>query len=287
MAKDNPGLTTDTAIMNGKIVITCACTGAETTQAQNPALPITPEAVADTAVECRAAGAAILHLHVRDEQGKATQSVERFRQAIELARRKTDIIIEITTGGAVGDTPEERLRPVVELEPEMASLDCGTVNFGDDYIINTLPIMRDFAAAFRKHKVRATLECFDLGHVYASHYLIKEGLLDEPYHYGFVLNVPGAVPYSVENLSAFIRALPPGANYTVMGIGRSSLPAQFGAIANGAWIRVGFEDNVYYSKGVLAKNNAELVERAVRISHEAGLKPATPDEVRKYLKLRG
>jgi len=111
--------------------------------------------------------------------------------------------------------------------------------------------------------------------------------LAEPYHYGFVLNVPAAAPYSVENLSAFIRALPTGADYTVMGIGRASLPAQFGAIANGAWIRVGFEDNVFYSKGVLAKNNAELVERAARISHEAGLKPATPDEVRKYLKLRG
>lgn len=273
--------------MNGKFVITCACTGAETTKEQNPALPITPEEVAKTAEECRAAGAAILHLHVRDDQGKPTQNVARFREAIELVRRKTDIIIEITTGGAVGDTAAERLQPVMELEPEMASLDCGTVNFGDEYIVNTLPVMREFAAAFQKHKVRATLECFDLGHVYASHYLIKEKLLAEPYHYGFVLNVPGAVPYTVENLSAFMKAMPAGADFTVMGIGRSSLPAQYGAIANGGWIRVGFEDNVYFSKGVLAVNNAQLVERAVRIGHEAGLVPATPDEVRAYLGLRG
>lgn len=273
--------------LNGKLVITCACTGAETTKAQNPALPITPDEVARTAEECRAAGAAILHLHVRNDDGSPTQSVARFREAIEAIRRKTDIVIELTTGGAVGDTTEERLRPVKELEPEMASLDCGTVNFGDEYIVNTLPVMREFAAEFGKRKVRATLECFDLGHVYASHYLIKEGLLAEPYHYGFVLNVPGAVPYSPENLSAFMRALPVGADFTVMGIGRASLPAQYGAIANGGWIRVGFEDNVFYSKGVLAKSNAELVERAARIAHEAGLVPATPDDVRAYLKLKG
>ncbi|MFH2113279.1 MAG: 3-keto-5-aminohexanoate cleavage protein [Spirochaetota bacterium] len=273
--------------IDGKIVITCACTGAETSKDLQPALPITPEEVAQAAQECREAGAAILHLHVRDEQGHPTQSVERFREAIELVRRRTDIIVEITTGGAVGDSVEERLRPVMALEPEMASLDCGTVNFGDEYIVNTLPVMREFAAEFRKRKVRATLECFDLGHVYASHYLIKEGLIEAPYHYGLVLNVPGAVPYSVENLTAFIKALPQGADFTVMGIGRSSLPAQYGALANGGWIRVGFEDNVYYSKGVLAKNNAELVERAARLSREAGLRTATPDEVRQYLKLRG
>lgn len=273
--------------MDGSIVITCACTGAETTKEQNPALPITPDEVAKTAEECRAAGAAILHVHVRDEAGKPTQSVARFREAIEAVRRKTDIVVEITTGGAVGDTAEERLRPVKELEPEMASLDCGTVNFGNEYIVNTLPTMREFAAEFRARKVRATLECFDLGHVYASHYLIRENLIEAPFHYGFVMNVPGAVPYDTANLNAFIRALPAGADFTVMGIGRSSLPAQYGAIANGGWIRVGFEDNVFYSKGVLAKSNAELVERAARLSREAGLKIATPGDVRKYLKLKG
>ena len=273
--------------LDGKIVITCACTGAETTVAQNPALPITPEQVAATALECRAAGAAILHLHVRDERGNATQSVARFKEAIEAIRKKTDIVIEITTGGAVGDTAEERLQPVKELEPEMASLDCGTVNFGDEYIVNTLPTMRQFAAESRKRKARAPLECFALGHVYASHYLVREGLIEAPFHYGFVLNVPGAVPYSIENLSAFMKAMPAGADFTVMGIGRSSLPAQYGAVANSGWIRVGFEDNVFFSKGVLAKSNAQLVERAARIAHEAGLAPATPDDVRQYLKLRG
>ncbi len=274
-------------MLDGKIVITCACTGAETTKAQNPALPVTVDEVARAAEECRKAGAAILHLHVRTDEGKPTASPERFKEVIEAVRRKTDIIVEITTGGAVGDTPEERLRPIALIQPEMASLDCGTVNFGDEFIVNTLPTMRAFASEFRKYKVRATLECFDLGHVYASRILVKEGLLEQPYHYGFVLNVPGAVPFSPANLEAFRAALPEGADFTVMGIGRSSLPAQYAAIAAGGWIRVGFEDNVYYSKGVLAKSNAELVERAARIAHEAGLAPATPDEVRKYLKLRG
>jgi 3-keto-5-aminohexanoate cleavage enzyme len=272
--------------LDGKIVITCACTGAETSKEQNPALPTTAEEIAAAAAEAREAGAAILHLHVRDELGRPTQDVAAFRRAIGLIRKKTDIIVEITTGGAVGDTAEERLRPVKELEPEMASLDCGTVNFGNDYIVNALPTMREFAAEFRARRVRPTLECFDLGHVHASRLLVAEGLVEPPFHYGFVLNVPGSVPYGVEALLAFQRALPEGADFTAMGIGRSSLQAQLGALALGGWIRVGFEDNVYYSRGVLAKSNAELVERAARLSREAGRVPATPDEVRKHLALR-
>ena len=273
--------------MAGKIVITCACTGAETTKAQNPALPTTAEEIATAAGDARAAGAAILHLHVRDGEGRATQDVTTFKKAIDAIRKKTDIVIELTTGGAVGDNAEARLRPIKELEPEMASLDCGTVNFGDAYIENTLPVMREFAAEFRAHRVRPTFECFDLGHVHAGRILIKEGLVQPPYHFGLVLGVPGALPYGPRELVAMVDALPEGAEFTVMGIGRSSLPSQFGSIAVGGWIRVGFEDNVYFSKGRLATSNAELVERAARIVKEAGLELATPDEVRGFLKLRG
>jgi 3-keto-5-aminohexanoate cleavage enzyme len=273
--------------IEGKIVLTCACTGAETTKAQNPALPTTAEEIAEAALEARRAGAAILHLHVRDAAGRATQDVGTFRRAIELVRAKTDIVIELTTGGAVGDTAEERLRPIKELEPEMASLDCGTVNFGDEYIVNTLPVMREFAAEFRARGVRATLECFDLGHVHASRILIKEGLLEPPFHYGLVMGVPGGIAYGARELGAMVDALPAGAEFTVMGVGRSSLPSQFGSITLGGWIRVGFEDNVYYAKGRLASSNAELVERAARIAAEAGLGLATPDDVRKHLRLRG
>ncbi|MCL4809238.1 MAG: 3-keto-5-aminohexanoate cleavage protein [Thermoanaerobaculia bacterium] len=272
--------------MSDKVIITCAVTGAETTREAQPALPVTPEEIAESAFEAWEAGAAVLHLHVRNDDGSPTQDVAVFKKAIELVRSKCDLVIECTTGGAVGMTPEERLQPVT-LKPEMASLDCGTVNFGDDYIVNTLPIMRQFARAMREHGVRPTLECFDLGHVYASHILIKEGLLDEPYHYGLVLNVPGSVKYETDVLEIFVRKLPKGAHWTLMGIGgKANLDAIYGALALGGNIRVGFEDNIYYTKGRLARSNAELVERAARIAKDCGRPLARPDDVRELLKLK-
>jgi 3-keto-5-aminohexanoate cleavage enzyme len=268
-----------------KTIITCAVTGAETTREHNPNLPLTPEEIATAAHEAYLAGASILHLHVRDKEGKPTQDLEVFKKAISLVRSKCDMVIEVTTGGAVGMTPAERLQPV-QLEPEMASLDCGTVNFGDDYIINTLPIMREFAREMIAHKVRPTLECFDLSHIYASRVLIEEGLVKPPFHYGFVMNVPGGVKFEADVLSLFLQKLPQGANWTVMGVGRASLPAVYSAISQGGNIRVGFEDNVYFSRGRLAKSNAELVERAARLVREAGLDVATPSDVREMLQLR-
>jgi 3-keto-5-aminohexanoate cleavage enzyme len=271
--------------MDKKVVITCAVTGAETTRAQNPALPLTPAEIADSAYEAWRAGAAVLHLHVRDKDGNPTQDLAVFKETIDLVRRKCDMVIETTTGGAVGMTAQERLQPVT-LDPEMASLDCGTVNFGDDYIINTLPMLREFASLMKERGVRPTLECFDLSHIYASRVLIKEGLVEPPFHYGFVMNVPGGVRYEPDVLDLFVRKLPEGSHWTAMGIGRANLEAIYGALALGGFVRVGFEDNVYYSKGVLARSNAELVERAARIVREAGCSPATPDEVRQMLKLR-
>ncbi len=269
-----------------QMIITCAITGAETTREQQPALPLTPQEIANSTYEAYLAGASLVHLHVRDAAGKPTQDIKVFQEAMSLIRKKCDIVIEVTTGGAVGMSPEERLQPI-QLEPEMASLDCGTVNFGDEYIVNTLPIMREFANAMNAKRVRPTLECFDLGHIYASLQLIKEGLLKPPYHYGFVMNVPGGVPYTPENLTLFTNRMPAGSFHTVMGVGRASLPAVYGAVATNGFIRVGFEDNVYFSKGVLAKSNAELVERAVRISREAGLNIAKPSDVRQLFQLRG
>ncbi len=271
--------------MDSKVVITCAVTGAETTRAQNPALPLTPAEIADAAYDAWRAGAAVLHLHVRDAQGNPTQDLAVFKDTIDRVRAKCDIVIETTTGGAVGMTPEERLQPVT-LDPDMASLDCGTVNFGNEYIVNSLPMMREFASLMKARGVRPTLECFDLSHVYASHVLIKEGLVEPPFHYGFVLNVPGGVNYAPDVLDFFVKKIPAGAHWTAMGIGRANLAAIYGAIAMGGFVRVGFEDNVYYAKGVLAKSNAELVDRAARIVRESGNAVATPDDVRALLKLR-
>ena len=182
-------------------------------------------------------------------------------------------------------SPEERIAPVA-LEPEMASLDCGTVNFGDDYIVNTLPVMRDFAAEMRRHKVRPTLECFDLSHIYSAALLIKEGLLTPPFHYGLVLNVPSALPMDADVLGTLLRGLPPEAFWTLIGVGRSSLSAVLSSIAFGGFIRVGFEDSVYFSKGVLATSNAQLVERAAHLAVQAGYEIARPSDVRKMLHLR-
>ncbi|HEY6007648.1 MAG TPA: 3-keto-5-aminohexanoate cleavage protein [Geobacteraceae bacterium] len=272
--------------MSNKIVITCAITGAETTKAANPALPVTPEEIAQGAFEAYQAGASVLHLHVRKDDGTPTQDVEVFRKAIALVRSKCDIVIETTTGGAAWMTPEERLQPVT-LNPEMASLDCGTVNFGDEYIVNTLPIMRQFAKEMRERNVRPTLECFDLGHVYASHILIKEGLIEAPFHYGLVLNVPGAAKYEMDVLEFMVRKLPQGAHFTAFGIGgKANVDSIYGTITLGGNIRVGFEDNIYYSKGRLAASNAELVERAARIAKDCGRELARPEDVREMFKLR-
>lgn len=272
--------------MDNKLIITCAITGAETTKEMQPALPVSPEEIAQGAFEAYEAGASVLHLHVRKEDGTPTQDVEIFKKAIGLIRAKCDLVIECTTGGAAWMTPEERLQPVT-LNPEMASLDCGTVNFGDEYIVNTLPIMRQFAREMKERGVRPTLECFDLGHVYASHILIKEGLLEEPYHYGLVLNVPGAAKYEPDVMEFLVRKLPKGAHFTAFGIGgKANVDSIYATIALGGNIRVGFEDNIYYSKGRLAKSNAELVERAARIAKDCGRELARPDDVRTMLKLR-
>ena len=271
--------------MANKMIITCALTGAETTKAQAPALPVTPEELADAAQEACLAGASIVHLHARNNDGSPTADIKVFKAAMDLIRRKCDVVVEFTTGGAVGMTPEERIAPV-SLKPDMASLDCGTVNFGNDYIINTLPIMRQFASEMNKYGVRPTLECFDVSHVQSSHILIKEGLIKPPYHYGFVMNVPAALSLSVKTLSYMIDQMPDESYFTVMGIGRAHLPGICGAIASGGFIRVGFEDNIYYSKGRLAKSNAEFVERAVRISKEADLEIAKPGDVRKMFALK-
>ncbi len=268
-----------------KVLITCAITGAETTRQHNPNLPLTPHEIADAAVDAREAGASILHLHVRDVEGNPTQSPEVYRQTMELVRAKTDIVIEVTTGGASWMSLDERMLPL-SLDPEMASLDCGTMNFGDETIVNTLPMIRQCAAEMKARNIRPTIEVFDLSHIDASVRIMEEKLIEEPLHYGIILNVPGGVRYDVSTLDFFARRLPAGAKWTVAGIGgRASVPSILSALAMGGNIRVGFEDNVYYEKGVLAASNGQLVERAARLVADAGFSPATPDDVRAMLKI--
>ena len=181
----------------------------------------------------------------------------------------------------------ERMQPIA-LDPEMASLDCGTVNFGDDYIVNTLPMMRECAEVMKDRGIRPTLECFDLSHIDASRLLVDEGLVLPPWHYGLVLNVPGGVRFDEATLDFLVRRLPEGSFWTAITIGgRMALRVVKAAIAQGGFVRVGFEDNVYVSKGVLAESNAALVSQAADMIRESGNEVATPDEVRALLGLRG
>jgi 3-keto-5-aminohexanoate cleavage enzyme len=267
------------------LIITVAPVGAELMPDQTPHLPVTPAELAATASACRAAGAAVIHVHCREDDGRNTHAVARFEQALRAIREASDLIVQFSTGGAIGMTPEERAAPL-ELRPEMATLTCGTVNFGDDVFENSFPIMRGIAAAMARYGVRPELEVFDLGHLSNARRLAREGAIELPQHVDFVLGVPGGLDASVEHLVDCVRALPAGCTWSVAGIGRMQLPLATVAIAMGGHVRVGLEDNIWYAKGRLARND-ELVARVARIAGELGRPVATPDEARRLLRLPG
>jgi 3-keto-5-aminohexanoate cleavage enzyme len=265
-----------------KLMITAAVVGAEITRNQQPNLPITPEEIADAAYSCYRAGASICHLHVRNDDGTPTQDRERYRATIAEIRKRCNIIVQVSTGGAVGMTAEERLQPI-ELNPEMATITCGTVNFGDDVFWNGPKDLERFADMLKTHRVRPEFEIFDAGMVSNALNLYRKGLVEPPFHFDFVLGVPGALPASAKNLLFLVESLPEGATWSVAGIGRHQLPMATLAIVLGGHVRVGFEDNIYYRKGELAQSNAQLVERVARMAAELDRPLATPDEARKIL----
>ena len=266
------------------LIITVAPVGAEVMPDQTPHLPVTPAQLGETARAIRAAGASIVHVHCRNDDGSNTHDVERFRQAYEAIRGASDLIVQFSSGGAIGMTPEERSAPLA-LRPEMATLTCGTVNFGDDVFENSFPIMRGIAAKIAEYGITPELEVFDLGHLSNAKRLAAEGAIRLPAHVDFVLGVPGGLEASVEYLVDCVRALPAGCTWTVAGIGRMQLTLAAVAVAMGGHVRVGLEDNLYYSKGRLATNE-ELVARVVRIAAELGRPVATPAQARKLLGLR-
>jgi len=266
------------------LIITCAPVGAEVTLDQTPHLPHTPPLLGETARAVREAGGSILHVHCRNDDGTNTHSVERFRAAYESIRAQSDVIVQFSTGGAIGMTPEERAS-VLQLRPEMATLTCGSVNFGDDIFENSFPIMRGILAKMNEFGVRPELEIFDKGHLANARRLVKEGVLTFPQHVDLVLGVPGALEATVPNLCDLVADVPVGCTWSVAGIGRQQLAMAMAAIAMGGHVRVGLEDNLYYSKGRLARNE-ELVARVARIAHEAGRPVATPDQAREILGLQ-
>lgn len=267
-----------------KVIITAAICGAEVTKERQPALPISAEELAQEARRSVEAGAAIIHLHVRKADGSPTQDREVFRQAFIAINAACDPIpiIQPSTGGAVGMSAEERLQPT-ELNPEMATLDCGTVNFGDEVFVNDLPLMRAFARRMKARDILPELECFDISHVLSAMRLWEEGLLDRHRHFDLVLGIPGALDAGAASLVEMTRRLAPGDSWTVAGVGRFQTPMMLMGLAMGGHVRVGFEDNIYLKKGELADSNARFVEKAVRIAAEMGRTPASPDEAREIL----
>lgn len=267
------------------LIITVAPVGAELTPDQTPHLAVTPKALGEVARKIGRAGASIVHVHCRNDDGSNTHDVQRFKAAYEAIRASSDLIVQFSTGGAIGMTPQERAS-VLQLRPEMATLTCGSVNFGDDIFENSFPIMRGILSAMHEYGVTPELEVFDKGHLSNARRLEREGLLAFPQHVDFVLGVPGGLDATVQNLCELVDDLPEGCTWSVAGIGRMQLPLAMAAMAMGGHVRVGLEDNIYYSKGRLATNE-ELVARVVRIAGELGRPVATPEQARKILRLAG
>ncbi len=271
-------------------IITAAIVGAETTRAQNPHLPITADELAAEAERCAKAGASVIHLHVRDDEGRASQEARRFRDAIRKIRARTDVIIQTSTGGAVGMSVAERAGPLECTgpdAPEMATLNVGTINFGEDVFMNKAADTAEMARRIRAHGATPEVEIYDAGHLDIAADLLKKGLVSAPLHLQFVLGVPGALSASESNLEFLIERagalLPDGCSWGVAGVGRHQLPMVELAAMWGGNARVGLEDNIYVDKGVLAEGNAPLVARAVELCERHGRKVATVDEARALL----
>jgi 3-keto-5-aminohexanoate cleavage enzyme len=276
------------ATMRGmRTLITVAPTGAESAKADVPNLPVTLEELVDTAKACEKSGAAMIHVHIRDATAQPTLDLGRLRETVTALRLDTDLVVQLSTGGAVTDPLENRIK-VLDVEPDSCSLTCGTVNFGDDVFMNPWPFMVDLYRRTQEREVVPEFELFDLGHVAALNRLLdKYGL---PYggkiHCDLVMGVPGGMPGTADALVTAVSALPDGATWSATGVGRTSLPVAFAALAKGGHLRVGMEDTLTFARGRPVRDNAELVERAAALATIAQRPPMTGDEARTMLNVK-
>jgi uncharacterized protein (DUF849 family) len=293
--------------MNTEVVITCAVTGAGDTAGKHPALPVTPSQIAQAAVEAARAGAAIAHCHVRDPKtGKGARDPALYREVVERIRASnTDVVINLTAGmggdfevgpdeeptrpGPATDLvgPLERLVHIQELRPEICSLDCGSLNFGEGnfVVINTPQHLRAGAGRIRELGVKPELEIFDTGNLWFAKQMLAEGLIEEPPLFQLCMGIPWGVPADLGLMQAMVDLLPPGANWTGFGIGRMQMRMAAQAVLLGGHVRVGLEDNLYLERGVLA-SNAQLVEKALKIVEALGARVLSPTEARARFGLR-
>lgn len=271
---------------NDQLIITCALVGAEHTRESCPFLPLTPDEIAIAAEEAVAAGASVIHLHVRDDNGRPSQKVDIFAEVSDKIRRRCNCIIQYSTGGAVGTPLAERCAPL-QLRPEMATLSMGTMNFGSDIYENSEATIAAIAAAIKDNGIMAELEIFDLGMLESIVRFAATGILPQKYHIDFVLGVPGGMAATIGNLVYCADRLATGQTWTVAALGRYQLPLATHAIAMGGHVRVGFEDNIYYRRGQPARSNAELVARIARIAGELERPVARVETARQILGLTG
>lgn len=272
----------------GDLLITVAPTGAETTKDSCPQLPTTLDELVGTAVECQAAGAAMVHVHIRDDAHRPTLEVGRLKEAVAALREQTDLVVQLSTGGSVHDPLPARLA-VLEAEPDSCSLTMGSTNFGDDVFLNPWPFVVDLHAEAREREVVPEYELFDLGHVHALGRLLREHGM--PYggrvHVDLVMGVPGGMPGTVDALVAAVSMFPPEVtSWSATGIGRSTVAVAMAALAKGGHLRVGMEDVLSLAGGVPVESNAQLVRRAVEWGSGAQRTPMTPAEAHALLGTR-
>ena len=275
--------------MTEPCIITCAITGAELSKQKCPVLPITPDEQAIAAEQAVAAGAAIIHLHVRDEQGEPSQSIERFEESIfKIKQRVPEVIIQMSTGGAVGEVMEKRMAPL-SLLPEMASLNMGSMNFGDEIFMNLPKDILQFHDRMQALNIRPEMEIYDIGMLEYAAKLLKKDVLKKPVHIQFVLGVPGGMSGDLRNLVHTLILMEshfgPDVHWSLAGIGRYQLNLANYALLLGGNVRVGLEDNIYYKKGQMAESNAQLVARVTRLATELDRPIATPAQARQILNL--
>ena len=292
--------------MNNEVIVTCAVTGAGDTLGKHPEVPVTPEQISNAAIAAAKAGASVAHIHVRDpETGLGSRDVNLFKEVVERIRdSETDIVINLTAGmggdwvpseenpsmpGPGTDLigPEERLAHVKEIHPEICSLDCGTMNFGNGNEIYISPpgYLREMASMIQEWGVKPELEVFELGQIRFAKQMIKEGLINEPPMFQICLGIPWGAEQTVDSMKVMKDELPTNASWASFGIGRMQMPMAAAAVAMGGNVRVGLEDNLYLEKGVLASND-QLVTRVIEIIQRMGSRVLSPKETRDKLKLK-
>ena len=277
--------------LSNKRIITVATTGAWPTKDNTPNVPIEPSEIAEEVYQCWKEGASVAHIHCRDNNGKAAMIFEKFEEAVRLLRshKDCDIIINITTSGGVNLREEDRLRPFYELKPEMASYDCGTMNWQHVTVFENNPaFLEKLAGMMNEVNVKPEIEVFDPGMIYNAGYYIKKGLLKTPAHFQFCMGVAGGIGATTKNLVFMkdtLEEVAPGSTWGAFGVGKGAMEILYATIAMGGHVRVGMEDNVLYKKGQLADSNMQFVARARRCIEEFTCEVATPAEARQILRL--